>query len=203
MPSIASSPPTLPNLSWNPHKCIDSLSPFLHSIRKHSFWTTINRMALLFKCVYIKIKWEGMLREMRMCPASHPQLIVHEASFTWVADLHDCWKRLICYSLSWTSCSYPLALTQYSRPSLLCWILSVSSQAFSMVLSHIGSSGDGGDIITFPEIFSQGLFLTISPQSPGSEPQFGTGNKIWFPWRKTAPTFSLHITRAAWLSVGL
>lgn len=61
-----------------------------------------------------------------------------------------------------------------------------------MVLSHLGNSGDEGDIITSPEVLSQGLFLAIASHSPGSEPQFGTWNKIWFPWRKTAPTLSPH-----------
>lgn len=73
-----------------------------------------------------------------------------------------------------------------------------------MVLSHLGSSGNGGEIIIFLEVFPHGLpLIIISAPSSRSEVRFDAQNKTsLFPLRTMDPIF-FPITRAALLGLDL
>lgn len=99
MHGIASSPLSLRNLSWNPHKCSGSLSPFHHPITKHCFLTTINRMAFLFKWVYYKNEMRGDAQGNENVPCLPPPTNSSWSKFH-MSGRSSWWKRLICHFLS-------------------------------------------------------------------------------------------------------
>lgn len=123
MYGIACSPPTLRIfLEILTNAVVAShLSTTLSQSTLFFFLTTINRIALLFKCIYYKNEMRGDAQRNENVPCLPPQLILHEVSFSWVVGLCDYWKRLlvIFFQLNLTLISSGTNAVLWAQPPLL------------------------------------------------------------------------------------